>query len=70
MKSSLQVFPVIPTVPSPAKGAHLPHIKPQDWGIQSVALTTPSQGGAPFSSESSPRGVGPDSVAFLPFLPN
>ena len=59
-----------------AKGTHPPNVKPQGWGTQYAVQTThsPQRISQPMwsssSSVSSPRGVGLDLIASLPFLPN
>lgn len=53
----------------PANRAQLPSVGPQGWGAQYVAQAIHSPGWVfVFSSESPPRGTGPNFIGSLPFL--
>ena len=66
---------LVPVALQPIKGTLLPHVGPQDWAAQSVALTTHSPGQVstcvfslfPLSPLS---GICLDLIALLPFLPD
>lgn len=67
--------PGFPQALQPAKGACLPHMGPQDYGIHLWLLPLTPKGNyptvySPLSFESPPRDTGPYLVAFLPFLPD